>query len=311
MGEFERISQIVSRVGRSIPELLLGPGDDAAVLSLSGDLVFTTDIAVEGVHFKTEWSTPEQIGAKIAAANGADCAAMGARPVAYVVSLATPRSLDEQWSLRLADGLRDEAAKAGAAVVGGDLSSADQIVISIAAIGALDGRSAVTRAGARVGDRVVLAGTLGRSAGGLALLMAGRTDVGQDLVEIFKVPDVPYAMGPALADAGATSMIDVSDGLLADLGHVCQASGVGISLFTEQLDCSHLIAAASELGVDPLRWYLTGGEEHALVATIPADSALPDGVAVIGEVVSGNSVVVPGVETASWDGGFDHFRIKS
>lgn len=311
MGEFERIAKIIERLSPSASsEVVIGPGDDAAVLSFSSELVFTTDVAVEGVHFRRDWSTPEQIGAKIAAANGADCAAMGARPAAYVVSLVTPQDLDEQWSLALADGLRSEATKAGAQIVGGDLSSGDQIVISIAAIGALDGRVAVRRSGARVGDRVVLAGHLGRSAAGLALLEAARIDVGADLISIFQTPDVPYAMGPLLADAGATSMIDISDGLLADLGHICSASGVGIRLFTEQLDCSYLIAAASELGVDPLRWYLTGGEEHALVATLPSDSALPSDVLVIGEVVAGSEVEVPGVQTHTWVGGFDHFRMK-
>lgn len=309
VGEFERIDQIVARVTQAADEVLVGPGDDAAVLSMSGDLVFTTDIAVEGVHFLRSWSTPEEIGAKVAAANGADCAAMGARAVAYVVSLATPRALDEQWSLRLADGLKKEALRAGATIVGGDLSTSQEIVISVAALGALDGRSAVTRRGARVGDRVVLVGDVGRSAAGLALLTAGRSDVGQDLVSIFKTPEVPYHAGPALADAGATAMIDVSDGLLADLGHISKASGVGITLFSEQLDCSSLIAAASELGVDPLQWCLTGGEDHALVATVPADSALPEGAVVIGHVVAGSGVAVPGVDISAWDAGFDHFRI--
>lgn len=312
MGEFDRIAKIIERVSASSSsEVVVGPGDDAAVLSLSSEIVFTTDVAVEGIHFRRDWSTPEQIGAKIAAANGADCASMGARPVAYVVSLVTPQTLDEQWSLALADGLRLEAEKAGAHIVGGDLSSGDQVVVSIAAIGALDGRAPVRRSGARVGDRVVLAGHLGRSAAGLALLASGRSDVGADLISVFQTPDVPYSMGPLLADAGATSMIDVSDGLLADLGHICSASGVGMRLFTEQLDCSHLIAAAAELGVDPLLWYLTGGEEHALVATLPGDSSLPSDLLVIGEVVAGSLVEVPGVDTHSWDGGFDHFRMKS
>lgn len=310
MSEFDRIDQIISRVAGSHPAVLVGPGDDAAVLSIPSDIVFTTDIAVENVHFRRSWSSPQQIGAKVAAANGADCAAMGALPLAYVVALATPSGLDEGWSLALADGLRHEAARAGAVIVGGDLSTSSEIVISIAAIGTLEGRAPVLRSGARVGDRVVLAGQLGRSAAGLALLQADRTDVGADLIEIFQTPQVPYLLGRKLADAGATAMIDVSDGLLADLGHIADASEVSVHLFSEQLDCSALIPAASELGVDPLVWALTGGEEHSLVATIPANSALPDDVLVIGEVVEGRGVQVPGVDTSQWELGFDHFRMK-
>jgi thiamine-monophosphate kinase len=285
VGEFGLIARVIDRLAQS-PAVLLGPGDDAAVVAApDGRVVATTDVLVEGVHFRREWSSGYDVGRKAAAANLADIAAMGARGTALLVGLAAPADLTVAWALELTDGLRDEAAIVGASVVGGDVVRSPTLVISVAALGDLEGRAPVTRAGAGAGDVVVLAGQLGQSAAGLELLAAGSGE--GPLVDAHRRPTPPYEMGPLLALAGATSMCDVSDGLVADLGHVARASGVHIDL-----------DAADEQ-------FLTGGEDHALVATMPADAALPDGVRVIGRVLTGPASVTVAGQPAT--GGWDHF----
>jgi thiamine-monophosphate kinase len=294
LGEFGLIDRVVERLGTS-PAVLLGPGDDAAVVAApDGRVVATTDVLVEGVHFRRDWSTAYDVGRKAAAANLADVAAMGGTATSLLVGLAAPGDLPVEWATGLADGLRDEAAVVGAVVVGGDTVSCDRIVVSVTALGDLAGRAPVTRAGARPGDRIVLAGAVGRSAAGLALLLrAGRTD--GPLVQAHRRPSPPYALGPALAEAGATAMCDVSDGLVQDLGHLAAASGVRIVVD------SALLALAEGVTVDDA---LTGGEDHALVAAVPADVALPEGVTPIGTVEPGEpGVTVLGAQptTSSWE----------
>jgi thiamine-monophosphate kinase len=293
LGEFGLIDRVVARLGTS-PAVLLGPGDDAAVVAApDGRVVATTDVLVEGVHFRRDWSAAYDVGRKAAAANLADVAAMGATATALLVGLAAPGDLPVEWATGLADGLRDEAAVVGAVVVGGDTVSCDRIVVSVTALGDLAGRAPVTRGGARAGDRVVLAGVVGPSAAGLALLRAGRTD--GPLVQAHRRPSPPYALGPVLAALGATAMCDVSDGLVQDLGHLAAASGVRILLD------SALLALAEGVTVDDA---LTGGEDHALVAAVPADVALPEGVTPIGTVEPGEpGVTVLGAQptTSSWE----------
>ncbi len=258
------------------PPAPAGPGDDAAVVyATSGSLVVTTDILVESRHFRLDWSSPYDVGRKAAAQNLADVVAMGAWPTALLIGLACPPATRLTVTDGLADGLRDECAETGAAVVGGDVVSADQLIIAVTALGDPRGRAPVLRSGARPGDTVVLAGTVGRSAAGLELLRAGVTT--GPLVAAHRRPTPPYAAGPDLARAGATSMIDVSDGLLADLGHVARASGVVIEVDADAL-------AAYEPAV-PAIHRLTGGEDHGLVATLPPGAVLPSGVRPIGRVL--------------------------
>jgi thiamine-monophosphate kinase len=294
-GEFALIALVVERLGTA-PQVLLGPGDDAAVVAApDGRVVATTDLLVEGVHFRREWSSGYDVGRKAAAANLADIMAMGGTGTALLVGLSAPPELPVDWALGLADGLRDEAALVGAVVVGGDTTAGERIVVAVTALGDLAGRAPVTRAGARPGDGLVATGRLGRSAAGLALLEQG---VGSgELVDAHRRPQPPYALGPALADAGATSMCDVSDGLVADAGHLAAASGVTVHL------SSTLLRDAAP-GVD-LRHVLTGGEDHGLVATLPAGAPLPDGVAVIGRVEAGSGVVLLDGEPVT--GGWEHF----
>ena len=232
LGEDALVAAITERLAArgGHPGVLLGPGDDAAVVAApDGRVVASTDVLVEGRHFRRDWSPAQDVGARAAAANLADIAAMGAVPTALLVGLAVPADHDVAWILELADGLGEEAAVAGAAVVGGDVVRSDVLVVSVSALGSLEGRDPVTRSGAQPGDLVAVAGRLGWAAAGLAVLSRGFRSP-RALVEAPRRPAPPYAEGPRAAGLGATAMVDVSDGLVRDLGHVAAASGVSIAL---------------------------------------------------------------------------------
>jgi thiamine-monophosphate kinase len=309
VGEFGVIARIVARSGAAaLAEV--GPGDDAAVLRApDGRVVACTDVLVEGRHFRRDWSSAEDVGHKAAAANLADIAAMGAVPTALLVGLACPADTPAAWLEGVATGMAQECAPFGAAVVGGDTSAcapdSRSVVLSVTALGDLRGRAPVTRSGARPGDVVAVAGRLGWSACGLAVLRRGFTAPAA-AVAAHRRPDPPYAAGPAAADAGATSMCDTSDGLLADAGHLAADSGVVIDLDRAVLQqvfvTGPLPQVAAALGGDPLVWVLTGGEDHALVATFPADVEVPAGWTTIGGVHEargdGPGVRVDGVPAA-------------
>jgi thiamine-monophosphate kinase len=299
LGEFALIDAITARLTTS-PAVLLGPGDDAAVIAApDGRVVASTDQLVDGRHFRRAWSEAADVGHRAAAANLADIAAMGAVPSALLVGLALPADLPTAWVSALADGLHDECVSAGAAVVGGDVVRSDTLVISVTALGSLEGRDAVTRGGARPGDLVAVAGRLGWAAAGLAVLSRGFRSP-RVLVDAHRRPAPPYAEGPRAAALGATAMTDVSDGLVADLGHVAAASGVSIEISSEAFHVPQEFQdTARALNADPLDWLLTGGDDHALVATFPPDVDLPMAWSVIGRVVEGAGVVVDG---QSYDG---------
>jgi thiamine-monophosphate kinase len=306
LGEFGLIKRVTE--GRVQPgSTLLGPGDDAAMVATpDGRVLASTDVLVEGVHFRLDWSTPEQVGRKAAAVNMADIAAMGASPTALLVGLCCPADTASAVAEGLAAGLWAEASAAGAGVVGGDVVSAPTVVLSVTVLGDLRGREPVTRSGARPGDLLAVAGRLGWAAAGLAVLRRGfRSPV--EVVGAQRVPTPPYAAGPAAADAGATAMIDVSDGLLADLGHVASASGVALDIRADAVPlATRLVEVAAALGADARRWVLTGGEDHALAAAFPAGTALPAGWVEIGSVAEGAGITVDG---RRYDGaaGWDHF----
>jgi thiamine-monophosphate kinase len=307
VGEFGLIRRVVA--GRTQPPTtLLGPGDDGAVVAAAdGRVVASTDVLVEGVHFRLDWSNPEHVGQKAIAVNMVDISAMGAVPTALLVGLACPKSTDASVAEGLAAGMWKEAVRAGAGLVGGDVVSSDQIVISVTALGDLQGRAPVTRGGAMPGDVLAIAGRLGWAAAGLAVLGRGfRSPV--TVVGAYRVPDPPYAAGPQAALAGATAMIDVSDGLLADLGHLVEESNVAIDVRTDLVEVpQRLVDVASALGADPRHWVLTGGEDHALAATFPEPAAVPEGWTTIGTVARGNAVTVDG-RSYEGGGGWQHWR---
>lgn len=320
---------MLARIGerlRGTPEtaatrVLIGPGDDAAVLDLVDDprVVLTTDSMVRGLDWRDDWSTPEDVGVKLVVQNHADVVAMGARPVALLVALAADPATPLDWVDRLTASLVERAAQDGAALVGGDLSGAasGSVVLAVTAIGTLDGAGPVLRSGACAGDVVALAGSLGRSAAGLALLQRDGVDtVGASgapeedpLVAYHRRPSPPLHLLTPSARAAATSLMDVSDGLGMDAGRIARASGVALLLDAEALVVHEepLRAALGDTGArDAVR---TGGEEHSLLGTFPPD-AVPDGWQVLGTVepARGGDTPAVTVDGEPLTGGWDHFR---
>ena len=301
---------VLRRVFPRLPDAgaaLVGPGDDAAVLAApDGRFVVTTDTMVHGPDFRLAWSTPHDLGWKAAASNLADVAAMGAVPTGLVVALVAPESTEAAFLEGLADGLRDACAALwpGCGVVGGDLSVSDRLVIAVTAFGDLEGRAPVLRSGARPGDVVAVSGDLGLAAEGLALLFsegvdaAGAPDATRASVlreshpaalAAQLAPRPPLADGVAAARAGATAMLDVSDGLAIDARRIGEASGVALDL-----DAGAVGSARA----------LTGGEDHALLATFPAEVALPGAFRRIGAVRAGAGLLVDGRpydDRGGWD----------
>jgi thiamine-monophosphate kinase len=322
LGEWRLIEAFASKMPAG-PGVTIGIGDDAAVIAVPGRrVVVAVDMLLEDRHFKRSWSAARDVGIKAAARSLADIAAMGAVPTAILVSLAAPAVLPASWALDMAAGLASEAARAGAAIVGGDTAAADSIALSVTALGALAG-DPIPRSGARPGDVIAVAGRLGWSAAGYALLVAGAVaggdgtpgtgggvaPAGGELVAAHVRPAPPYEAGPEAARLGATAMIDTSDGLLADLGHIAAASGVTVDVDSTALPLdAPLLAAAQQLDADPLTWVLTGGEDHALAAAFPATVNLPPTWHRIGSVRAGTPGVL--VDGAAYQGppGWQHFR---
>jgi len=338
------------------PGTKVGPGDDAAVLAApDGRYVVTCDVLVEERHFRRAWSTGYEVGIRAVNQNVADVAAMGARPTAIVVGLAVPGDVEVSWLEDFARGLADACDEAGAGVVGGDLSSADEIVVSITAFGDLEGRAPVLRSGARPGDVLAHAGVLGYSAAGLAALLAGftrgrtgcdgncRAELGRHRPVIpraaaasrgsgaadgvaadfeaqvagYLTPNSPVKAGALAAEAGATAMMDVSDGLLRDAGRLARASRVHLDLDPAEIDeaTAQLVPVADALGLtfaDARAWVLAGGEDHGLLATFPPGAVSPQEFRALGTVRAladgENPEVTVGGQKPEITPGWDHFR---
>lgn len=320
-------SGLLARIVPLLPSgaaTLVGPGDDAAVVAApDGRYVVSTDVLVEDFHFRRRWSTGYDVGVRAAAQNLADVAAMGGRPTALVVGLAIPADLEVAWVEDLARGLADTCSPTGAAVVGGDLSGGSVVMVSVAVHGDLGGLPPVLRSGARPGDVVAHAGVRGYSAAGLALLEGaavaphagepGAVEPLSPFVAGFLRPTPPLDAGPAANAAGATAMLDVSDGLLRDAGRIAAASGVAIDLEAAALApyVAALEPAATALGRSAdaaLAWVLAGGEDHGLLATFPPDASLPTGFRRIGRVTAGPAAVTLDGTTPPVGPGWDHFR---
>lgn len=290
-----------------VASTLLGPGDDAALVSApDGRVVISTDMLIEHRHFRRDWSSANDVGHKAAARAFADIAAMGAEPTALVVGFGAPGDLEVAWVDGLVAGLQEECAQVGAAIVGGDVTAAEQVTLAMTALGNLGGQAPLTLDGARVGELVAVSGRLGWAAAGFAVLSRGfRSPV--QVVNAHRRPEPPYPDGPAAAALGATALTDVSDGLVADLGHLADASGVRIELQAARLPIpAKLAEVGAALNVDPLVWMLTGGDDYALAGTFPASVVLPEQWQVVGVVADGDGVRVDG---RRWpDGGHEHFR---
>ena len=310
VGEFGLISQVTRRLVMP-PAVSVGPGDDGAVFLINGSAVTSVDMLVEGTHFRRDWSSAADIGHKAVAVNVSDIEAMGASPVAMVIGLGAPAETPISWVKEFMTGVREEAELAQVALVGGDMTGAPQITISVTVIGETAGNGPVLRSGAKVGQVVAVRGRLGWAGAGFAALGRGFRSP-RAAVDAHRYPQVPYGAGRQAAKAGAGAMIDVSDGLLADLGHIARASEVSIDLESARFQIGDPVqAVASALNADPLGFVLAGGEDHALAATFDAGS-VPDDWDVVGRVLAadpeaGPQVLVDGA-LREGDAGWTHFR---
>lgn len=272
-------------------------GDDCAVLSPAGDVAISTDILVEGVHFRTDWSSAEDVGWRCVMHNVADAAAMRARPMSLVVAMVIPEGLATEWVEGFSKGLRQAcdhiADQTGPiAIDGGDMSRGPAIIAAGTVVGDMEGREPVLRSGARPGDLLIHTGNLGASAHGLALLEAGETGFGADL---FRRPVPPIALALSVP---ARAMMDVSDGLVRDARRMAAASGVSIALDSDR------VAASASPGAS-LHEALTGGEDHGFLAALPPGN-VPEGWSIVGSIHAGAGVTVDGADLGEL-GGWDHF----
>lgn len=283
ISEDQLIALFAPRLPRSDAEIL-GPGDDAAVLAVDGDLVVSSDALIEGRHFRLDWGTAADVGWRAAMQNLADIDAMGAVPTALQITLAAPAATPVEWVLGFADGLREACEPHGVGVVGGDVCAASEIAISVTVLGETHGVEPVTRGEASPGDVVAVSGALGAAAAGLAQLLGG-VNVDEEAVGLFLRPRPRIGAGLEAALRGASAMLDISDGLLRDAGRLARASEVVLDLEGDLVpvhDAARRTAVA--LGADARVWALTGGEDHHLVATFPDRGRVPAGWTVIGVV---------------------------
>jgi thiamine-monophosphate kinase len=307
LGENESLRRTVSRLNGS-DFAIVGSGDDSAVIKAAdGRFVVTTDTMIEGHDFRLDWSNGFDLGWKAVATNVSDVAAMGARPTSLVVAIAVPGSTRISFLEDFADGLMAACEKLapGCGVVGGDLAASDQVFISVTAHGDLEGREPILRSGAKPGDVLAVAGTLGRAAAGLALLFTG--DVGainayDALVDVQKRPEPPISAGIGL---NATSMLDLSDGLARDAARISKASGVKLVINSKDLQGfeAMLDDVAMRLGVSSRDWVLGGGEDHSLLATFAPGVEIPREFKPIGLVAEGSGVYLDSqlLEESGWD----------
>jgi thiamine-monophosphate kinase len=311
-------------------DVVVGLGDDAAVLEAgTGQLVLTTDMLVEGVHFERSSISARDLGAKAMTVNVSDVAAMGGSPRSALVSIALSSDVDTAWVIELYGGMRDACAEYALALVGGDTNRGDRVVVAVTVVGQVAPGRAVTRSGARPGDAIVVTGSLGAAAGGLRLSRA-RASVtqaalsqpwGRALLDALARPVARVGEGQTLARSGAHAMIDVSDGLAKDLSRLCLASRVGARVELDTVPVAKpLRDGAASLDVEALDLALHGGEDYELLATLdPSDAsaaarALHErfGVtlATIGTIIEGEGLVgidLEGREAPLEPEGWDHF----
>ncbi len=325
MGEFELLNRIRARLPQPGPRVRLGSGDDAAITVPGGATATSVDALIDGVHFRRQWSSPAQIGAKALAVALSDLAAMGAEPGEAYVVLGVPVDLDEEGCLELLDGIAETAVETGATLAGGDVSRAPVLTLAITVVGhAPAAEHLVTRSGARPGDALVVTGELGGAAAGLLLLERERPEdvpgvggpyasstsgTSSALLARQLEPQPRLGAGRALAEAGATAMIDLSDGLGGDAVHLATASGVGLQIEAGALPLAVGVAEiALAAGRQPLELAASGGEDYELLATVPVDllDAAAAAVAKQSEIALtriGEVVASEGVEVRLPDGG--------
>ncbi len=327
--EDELVRAIRKVLSGEAPGVLVPVGDDAAVVEAGQhQMALTSDMFVEGVHFDLDTASAHDLGHKCISATVSDLAAMGASPRYALVSVALPSDVEAPWVMELYGGIREAADEYGMAVVGGDTSRGQQRVVSVTAIGTVAAGKAVTRSGAEMGDAVVVTGTLGAAAGGLRLAKSPPHDVrealgsdwGRELLQAHLRPVARVGEGETLAQAGATAMIDISDGLTIDLARLCTESGVGVRLNLGEVPVApELDELERLLDVDPLNNALHGGEDYELLASLPPGAVgavkrtlmerFGTVLTSVGEISESRLVAVrpDGTETPLQPRGWDHF----
>ena len=305
--ERELIRYISEIFAEANSDVIVGIGDDAAVVAPpNGNLVVTTDMFVEGVHFRQDWSSPKQIGRKVAIANLADIYAMGGRPKFMTVAMSATGDEELEWMLDIARGIAEEAHKVGAQVIGGDLSKSEQITITITVIG--ECQEPILRSGAQVGDQIYLSDLTGWSAAGLKALQTARTEL--SLKEAIGRHQVPLFDGKVaeVFSIGANSLCDISDSLLIQAEQMAEASGVCFEIdahhFEKHSDFARFSQIANELGVSTFELILSGGEDHVLMMT--SSSSPPLNALRIGQVQRGSGIKLLHVDTPQ--AGWQHFK---
>jgi thiamine-monophosphate kinase len=305
LGEFELIYRYFSSFGRG-SAVELGVGDDCAIFQFEpGESIVTSvDTMVAGRHFP-EYAFPEDIGYRAVAAATSDLAAMGARPLGMTLALTLPEA-DELWLHAFSEGVGQASRAFDLPLVGGD-TTRGSLTISVQVLGAVPAGAALLRSGARPGDRVCVSGTLGDAAAGLALEngeLVVEPDEAEYLSSRFHRPTPRLTLGQELLGR-ASSCIDISDGLLADAGHVASASGVAIRIEADSLPLSPVLLGLADRP-QSLRWALAGGDDYELCFTLPGEERVPAGCCVIGAVSAGEGVscdIPPGDGST----GFRHF----
>ncbi|SDW38611.1 thiamine-phosphate kinase [Arthrobacter sp. yr096] len=323
LSESELLARIFPRLNHS-PGVLLGPGDDAALVAApDGRTLISIDTQTQDQDFRLEWNNGYRtsgydVGWKAAAQNLSDINAMGGSATSLVVSLTMPPETPVDWVEAFADGLTAAIIALGApdcSVAGGDLGRGRELAVTVAVVGTLDGLAPVLRSGAKPGDTIAVAGTLGRAAAGWALLesdipMEGLSSDAKAFIDSQCRPSPPLAAGPVAARSGATAMLDISDGLLRDGSRLAAASNVALDFdpVVLKIHAAALEPAAALLGREAMPWVLGGGEDHGLLATFPAGIQLPQGFTAIGSVQAvveppGTGVRIAGhaADTVGWD----------
>lgn len=290
--EFLRIAEIKRRLSIDSDQIEVGIGDDAAVLAPSdASQVLSVDVQVEEVHFRREYLSFDDIGYRSFVAALSDLAAMGAQPRAALLSLILPIALSDDQLFALVDGIAEASACYHAPVVGGNLSKGQQLSITTTVIGQISGR-VLTRCGARSGDAIYLTGAVGYAALGLKCLQSEEADKGMEFVRRWRRPTARLDQGSRLIGL-ATAAIDISDGLLQDLSHLCQASKLNaeVEIGNLPLESSYL-QLAEELNCDPVELALTGGEDYELVFTAPKDTPVKQPSIRVGRMLEGPGQIV-------------------
>jgi thiamine-monophosphate kinase len=324
--EDQLVAAIRKVLSGDAPGVILGPGDDAAIVEPGRHhAILTTDLLLEGVHFEIEDSSPHDLGHRALVVNVSDVAAMGGSPRFALAAVGLSPDVEAAWVMELYGGMRRAADEYAMAVVGGDTNRSDRTVIAVSVYGEVSKGKAVSRSGARRGDRLVVTGSLGASAGGLRIARdpqaraALSTEWGRDLLSRHERPHARVGEGQTLAQAGAAAMMDLSDGLALDLDRLCRESEVGARLWLDKVPVASGLAELGELvPLDPLDLALHGGEDFELLAALPPEAVgsardklgerFGTGLTEVGEVTEGGLMAVDEQgERPLEPRGWDHF----